>query len=175
MVLLQQLCNGGNLREAGNSPGRMALKLHPASSTAISLCQSGTCTAYPRHLSTMEKCFCFFVLRVNPKESHSFEIMDTAPFFLSFIETWHSISLRFTMCWLDMLLYGKTITHVALANTSIMSCNCYFFCEVRTFKIYSLEFPSWLSSKQTQLVSMKMQVWSMASLSGLRIWHCCEL
>ena len=29
--------------------------------------------------------------------------------------------------------------------------------------------------KRTQLVSMKMRVRSMASLSRLRIWHCCEL
>ena len=29
--------------------------------------------------------------------------------------------------------------------------------------------------KQIQPVSMRMWVWSLASLSGLRIWHCCEL
>ena len=29
--------------------------------------------------------------------------------------------------------------------------------------------------KQIQLVSMRMRVQSLASLSGLRIWHCCEL
>ena len=28
---------------------------------------------------------------------------------------------------------------------------------------------------RTQLVSMRMQVGYLASLSGLRIWHCCEL
>ena len=32
----------------------------------------------------------------------------------------------------------------------------------------------WLSGLQTRLVSMRMQVRSLASLSGLRIWHCCE-
>ena len=37
------------------------------------------------------------------------------------------------------------------------------------------EFPSWLSGLRTQLGSMRMQVWSLASFSGLRIWHCCEL
>ena len=29
--------------------------------------------------------------------------------------------------------------------------------------------------KQIPLVSMRMQIGSLASLSGLRIWHCCEL
>ena len=33
----------------------------------------------------------------------------------------------------------------------------------------------WLSRLRTQLVSMRMQVLSLASLSGLRTWHCCEL
>ena len=37
------------------------------------------------------------------------------------------------------------------------------------------EFPLWLSGLRTQLVSMRMQVPSLASLSGLRIWHCREL
>ena len=35
--------------------------------------------------------------------------------------------------------------------------------------------PLWLSRLQTQLVSMRMQVWSLASLSELRIWHCQEM
>ena len=38
-----------------------------------------------------------------------------------------------------------------------------------------LEFPLWLSRLRTQLVSMRMQVRSLASLSGLRIQHCHEL
>ena len=33
----------------------------------------------------------------------------------------------------------------------------------------------WLSRLGTQLVSMIMWVQSLASLSGLRIWHCCKL
>ena len=39
----------------------------------------------------------------------------------------------------------------------------------------NLEFLSWFSSCQTRLASMRAQVRSLASLSGLRIWHCCEL
>ena len=40
-------------------------------------------------------------------------------------------------------------------------------------KCLLLEFPLWLSELQTQLVSMRMQVWSLALLSGLRI-QCCR-
>ena len=29
--------------------------------------------------------------------------------------------------------------------------------------------------KQIRLVTMRLQVWSLASISGLRIWHCCQL
>ena len=35
------------------------------------------------------------------------------------------------------------------------------------------EFPLWCSELQTQLVSMRMWVQSLAPLSGLRIWRCC--
>ena len=38
-----------------------------------------------------------------------------------------------------------------------------------------LELLLWLSGLRTQLQSMRMQVRSLASLSGLRIRHCCEL
>ena len=38
-----------------------------------------------------------------------------------------------------------------------------------------LEFPLWLSRLRTWLVSMRMWVWSLASLSELRIWCCHEL
>ena len=37
------------------------------------------------------------------------------------------------------------------------------------------KFQLWLSGLMIQLVSMRMQVQSLASLSGLRIWHCCKL
>ena len=42
-------------------------------------------------------------------------------------------------------------------------------------KIIILEFSLWLSGLWTQLVSVRMWIQSLASLSGLRIWHCCEL
>ena len=38
-----------------------------------------------------------------------------------------------------------------------------------------LEFPLWLSGLRTRLVSMRMRVGSLASLSGLRIQSCCKL
>ena len=37
------------------------------------------------------------------------------------------------------------------------------------------EFPLWLSGLQIRLVSMRMQVRSLALLSGLRIWHFCGM
>ena len=35
--------------------------------------------------------------------------------------------------------------------------------------------PIVVQQKGIWLVSMRMQVWSLASLSGSRFWHCCEL
>ena len=29
--------------------------------------------------------------------------------------------------------------------------------------------------KQSKVGTMRLRVWSLVSLSGLRIWHCCEL
>ena len=37
------------------------------------------------------------------------------------------------------------------------------------------EFPLWLSGQRIQLGTMRVWVWSLASLSGLWIRHCCEL
>ena len=42
-------------------------------------------------------------------------------------------------------------------------------------KCTSGEFPLWLSGLQAQLVSMRTQVPSLASLSGLRIRRCLEM
>ena len=38
-----------------------------------------------------------------------------------------------------------------------------------------MEFPVWLNRLRTRLVSIRIQVWSLASLSGLRIWCCHKL
>ena len=46
---------------------------------------------------------------------------------------------------------------------------------VLIFTNQNWEFPLWLSRLKTWLVSMRMQVWSLASLSELRIWYCHEL
>ena len=42
-------------------------------------------------------------------------------------------------------------------------------------KKFYLGVPIVAQQKQTRLVSMRMQVQYLALLSGLRIWHCCEL
>ena len=37
------------------------------------------------------------------------------------------------------------------------------------------EFLLWLSRLRTRLVSMRMRIWSLASISGLRLQHCHKL
>ena len=46
---------------------------------------------------------------------------------------------------------------------------------IQILKVVLLEFPLWLSRLQTWLVSTRMRIWSLASLSGLRVQHFCEL
>ena len=55
---------------------------------------------------------------------------------------------------------------------SLETSKCEFFNLVLLFKVVS-ESLLWLSRVRTQLVSMKIQVRSLASLSGLRILQCC--
>ena len=43
------------------------------------------------------------------------------------------------------------------------------------FKKQKQEFPLWFSRSGTWLVSMRMQIRSLAPFSGLRIWHCRKL
>ena len=43
------------------------------------------------------------------------------------------------------------------------------------FQVSKVKFLLWLSGLRTQLGSVRMQVRSLAVLSGLRIWHCHEL
>ena len=44
-----------------------------------------------------------------------------------------------------------------------------------SYKVKNTEFPLWLGRLKTQLVFMKMQVWSLTLLSGLSIWLCCKM
>ena len=50
-----------------------------------------------------------------------------------------------------------------------------FLSNIQTKEVDSREYPLWLSRLQTQLASMRTWIQSLASLSGLRIWCCCEL
>ena len=43
------------------------------------------------------------------------------------------------------------------------------------FKTINIGVPIMVQQKQIQLGTMRLQVQSLASLSGLRIWRCCEL
>ena len=44
-----------------------------------------------------------------------------------------------------------------------------------TKKIYKQDFLLWIICLWAQLLSMRMRIQSLASLPGLRIWHCSEL
>ena len=56
-------------------------------------------------------------------------------------------------------------------HCSLTSEQCHYLPQ----EIPGLEFLLWLSRLRTQIVSMRIRVQSLASLSGLRIWHCREL
>ena len=60
----------------------------------------------------------------------------------------------------DFLGNGKTQTQAA---------------RYRCLRVKVGEFPLWLSELRTQLAPMRMQVQSLALLSGLWIWHCYKL
>ena len=48
-------------------------------------------------------------------------------------------------------------------------------CLAFTSKTFIMKYPLLISWLRTQLVSMRMQVWSVTLFSGLRIWHCHRL
>lgn len=83
-------CASGTLRKAGGPGSAQGRSCCPAfSSMNISLWQAGPCTIYLRNLSTMKKCFCFFVLEIdNPDEQHNLGDCVHSPFFFfSYTET----------------------------------------------------------------------------------------
>ena len=55
----------------------------------------------------------------------------------------------------------------------LKSCHS-LFPQGHCFRKTTQEFPLWLSRIRTLLVSIRMQIWSLALLSGLRIWHSCK-
>ena len=112
--------------------------------------------------------------RVNPNVDYGLRV--TVLYECRFIDwnTWRAVE-----CWYWERLY-------LCGDKVLMGILCTFFtvcCESKTvLKIKSIfnkrgcqELPMWLSGLQTQQVSMKTRVRSLALLSGLRIWHCCEL
>ena len=54
-------------------------------------------------------------------------------------------------------------------------CNTFFLVEQKWSKIKNEGVSVVAQQKRIWLVSMRMRVWFLASLSGLRIWHCHEL
>ena len=71
--------------------------------------------------------------------------------------------------------HNLTFPHLPFFPFSSLACEQRRELKVSIKKILAKGFPVVAQWKRVQLVSMRMQVWSLASLSGLGIWHCCEL
>ena len=69
-------------------------------------------------------------------------------------------------CSINILLY---LAYQYLSIPSFTNSPCFL-----NLKKNFLELPLWLNGLRTQLVSIKMQVQSLALLSRLRIQHCCK-
>ena len=68
--------------------------------------------------------------------------------------------------------WAKTGTHIFWLHHLDVNVS---LCSSDSINNEHMEFPLWLSGLGTWPVSMRMQVRSLASLSGLRIQHCCKL
>ena len=80
-------------------------------------------------------------------------------------------SVLFPVYSVVILIYSPFLNDILLSFLSLTPLPFPFFYPLKTWRKFQL----WLSGLRTGLVSMKMQVQSLAQLSGLRIWHCCEL
>ena len=78
------------------------------------------------------------------------------------VRLWHPLSSRRHLNFRDVKMGRK--------------CTIFRISEIQ-FKLpqYFWELSLWLSRLRTQLVSMRIQVRSLALLSGIRIWHCCRV
>ena len=74
-------------------------------------------------------------------------------------------------CWVFNLLNHRECSHYLLLIASLLTYNSHTI----KFKVYTLGVPIVAQWKWTQLVSMSMWVWSLASLSALSTWDCYEL
>ena len=72
-------------------------------------------------------------------------------------------------------VYGESLSHLGMKRKECLS-HMKTVAMVRISQIYILwEFLLWLSRLWTWIISIRMQVQTLASLSGLRIQHCCKL
>ena len=74
---------------------------------------------------------------------------------------------------IDYFTLRLNLAPFEIVQHSLISSNT---CLLNIYKyIYNRKFPLPCSRLRTQLVSMRMWVWSLTSISGLRIWCCHEL
>ena len=87
--------------------------------------------------------------------------------------TWCCMGPQDKMVWsISRLHFIPSVTVPSITFSPLITSNQ----RPRTFKNRGfLKFPLWLSKLRIWLVSVRMQVQSLTSLSGLRIWHCHKL
>ena len=95
-------------------------------------------------------------------------IVKWSPFLISITDTYYNIFLRSTLS--NFQIYN-TVLLTLLIMLYILSCD--LFCNWKFLPFGIPVMAQWV--KNPTLVSMRMQVRSLASLSGLRIWHCRDL
>ena len=107
--------------------------------------------------SSMISCWTYFYLFPNVTDQRSTRCLLLWNHTLSFL----------TLLQFKVVLWGR-IPHVLTEESpGFFGIKCFI-----KLRIIYWEFPLWLSRLRTCL---RMWVWPLASLSGLRIWHCHEL
>ena len=84
-------------------------------------------------------------------------------------------TLHLSEPWLIFHEVGREDKEQDLQPRALGLLQCLYSRETLCSKNGSKEFLSWLSGNESGRVSMRTQARSLTLLSGLRIWHCCEL
>ena len=90
-------------------------------------------------------------------------------YFFSFFESFIFLSLRIHL-WLNSKF---TFLYYNIFQDALGILQFQYY--TSGIKLVWREVPLWLSGLQSWLASVRMQIWSLSSLSGLKIWCCREL